>query len=248
MPILPWTDNELDPMHIKAVMLYPRDGVARRVYCDLTLIEYELANRTDTDTIQIRAGLLIKVLTGEDPRAKPTLIERTKRGIVAGNLLRIMYLMHTFGPKCLDLGKPSLHKAIHVCKVWADKYQFGDGSSIPISDKKIRDCWYEFAPSAHLWAAQQLNRDIPYVERDEFFASAENVRTFLGVAAGAYNFATAYVPKGSPTKTPLMDPEEAWGIPESINALVPPSDGAFPEALAAVTRQYRATSSKKPSR
>ena len=127
---------------------------------------------------------------GEDPRARAILEERAKRGIVAGDLLRVMYLMHIFGPRCPELGAPSLHKAIHVGQVWADKYQYGDGSKIPISKKAIRECWYEFVPSAPLWAPQQLNQDIPYVEKDEFYSSADNVRTFLGVAASVYNFAT----------------------------------------------------------
>src|SRR5690242_15103195 len=117
-----------------------------------------------------------------------------------------------------------------------------------MSVKSIRDSWYEFTPSAHLWAAQMINLEYPYMREGEFFSSSEHLQTFLGVAAAILKFATTYIPKRSPERRPIVRREEAWLIPASVTPLVLSSKAPFPNGLSAVTRHYRATSAKKPSK
>ena len=106
-------DNAMDPLLIKAAMLYPRDEQNRKRYLQLALIEYELGEPNESDKIEIERGLLKELLSGDNPAAKPILDKRTKRGIVAGNLLRIMYLTNVFGGQNPDLGAP--HGRIAAC-------------------------------------------------------------------------------------------------------------------------------------
>ena len=248
MSLIELTGTEDDVGLVRSVMLYPRDDRARRLYHAIHFHTVLLKGAPDETRWPVSAGLLRQLLSDPNPAAAETIRARTRRATVAGELLSVIYLMSRFKAVAPAFEHPSLNKAIYVVQTWADKYSYRDGTEIPSSRKGIRDCWEEFRPVAHLWAAQAINSKYPFVEPGEEFTSKANLDVFLGVAAGLFRFGRGFNPTRSTGETRLLDAERSWTIPASIAPLELPKGAEPPDLLLRVVRTYKAESIKKPGR
>lgn len=188
-------------------------------------------DRIETDVKTLR--LIIEAPGYAD--IKCLVAETTKRAIVAGDILAALYIMERY-----SIPEPSMNKAVFIVQEYARKATYGDGSQICRSERMIREAWQEFRSVAHFWAAFRLNKAYPFVpDRKQF--SLAHFGTFLGVAAGLYEFGRAFVPFRAKEKTPLLEAQSSWALPDSI---VPRQlkSHTRPLLLEKVVRKYRAQS------
>lgn len=230
--------NAEDPGRVLGVMLFPNDQAMREQFMATRLTELEVSRFGDGARLEVDARTLRLLL--EAPSREEmgrTVAEATKRATYSGDILSMVYLMDRFKDRHPAFDRPSINKAVAFCKEFGLMHKFGDGDKMYYSEKKIRECWDEFKPVAHLWAAFRINKAYPF-QRDAF-GSAEGLYKFLGVAAGIYNFGASFVPKASKPPVPILDPTTAWLIPESIAPMSLYSD-RLPDQLAAYAANYKA--------
>ena len=136
----------------------------------------------------------------------------TKHGTVAGDLLSLIYERWRLGE---DL--PSLRKALSQYREFAIGRKYGDGEALKYSDMQLRAYFDAAAPSAHLWAAHRLLKNIK--DRGESYKEAftpEGMPLLLGVAKELQDFAMTYVPKGTKPSKPIIGVHEMLLLPEVI--------------------------------
>ena len=222
MPEIDIRDNYLDPIWILALMTFPNDKNLRRQHYAVKFAESELEGTAPAGFIEIEADLIREIL---DSPARSKFLEiaskQTRDAIIAGNVLTTVYAMDSF-PDYFN--EPSERKAIYVAQKFAEKSQYGDGSRIPHSDPKIRQCMVDFRSVAHLWAAMTLHEGFPIREQEEILASPEAVRDFLGIAGTLQDFGSNFAASRTRDrdKIPILDLETIWRVPASIKRLVPP--------------------------
>lgn len=222
MPEIELRGNLLDYIWILALMTFPNDEDLRRQFYAVKFAESELDGTDPADFIEIEADLIREIL---DSPAKSKFLEiaakQTRDAIIAGNVLTTVYVMDSFANY---FGEPSERKAIYVAQKFAEKSQYGDGSRIPDSDPKIRQCMVDFRSVAHLWAAMTLHEGFPIREQEEILASPEAVRDFLGIAGTLQDFGCKFAASRTRDrdKNPILDLETIWRVPASIKRLIPP--------------------------
>ena len=127
--------------------------------------------------------------------------------------------------------EPSYRKAIQLIQNYSLDTNFSDGSPLPSSDPAIRKLFKLYKPCSHLWAALRINESYRYC--DDVFKNKKNILKFLGVASEILSFASNFTPKRSKIKDALLEPDECYEIPSTINKLklnlenAPPPDLLF---------------------
>lgn len=232
MPMLQLDGSINDNFWVRAIMHFPNDlQAAQRCFAvekTMALIEGDSDSRKfDVDAYTLK--LLINAPSY--PTLKGQIVESTKRGTVAGDILASLYLMEKFG-----VDRPSMNKAIYCASEFAKNAQYGDGTPLAISEPTIRKFWDEFRPVAHLWAAFRLAQIYPYASEP---FSPENFNAFLEVAQGIFEFGRGYYPKGSKSKNPILQGNDYWFIPELIQARRLISTRR-PELLLQMLKKYKA--------
>lgn len=145
MPEIELDGGPDDLGRLYAVMYFPDDENRQQQYLAVQRVRRALLVASDDEEIRPsrrELGLLIEapgyIQLGQEITVRP------KAGIVAGDLLSALYVMHRF-----DL-RPSLNRAIWGLQRYAESgVQFGDGTGLPRGRKLIREHWDRFSCVAH---------------------------------------------------------------------------------------------------
>ena len=224
-----------DNFWVRAVMQFPNDLQAAQCCFAAEKTMALIEGDSDSEKFEVDAYTLKMLINAPSfPTLKEQIVESTKRGIVAGDILATLYLMDKFG-----VDRPSMNKAIFCASEFAKKAQYGDGTSLAISEPTIRKFWNEFRPVAHLWAAFRLAQVYPYSPKP---LHPENFDVFLGVAQGIFEFGKAYSPQGSKSKESILEGDNFWVIPEKIEARHLNSERK-PDLLLKMIKKYKAPKS-----
>lgn len=227
------TPNDIGLM--RATMLFPNDDVLRRQCFGVELTRFKVMECKDTDRLEINASDLRLLI--EAPAydvLKNITAANTKRATVAGDILTALYLMDKF-----SVPEPSLNKAIFVSMEFAKSKDgvYGDGTRMNVSERMVLECWNEYKPVAHLWAAFRINGAYPYAD-DDVFSDPQ----FLEVAVGLFRFGAGFIPARAKNKTPVLDAQKCWALPDSIPARNPVLD-RIPDRLLEYLKKYKAPKS-----
>ena len=191
-------------------MLYPKNADWRMSYC--------LRNRWTTLAAQdtqhtLSASDVSDLLNGASRQELREAADAgTKQGTVAGDLLGLIYEQWR-----LDGDQPSMRKALSQYRKFAVGRKYGDGEALKYSDQQLRVYFEAAAPSAHLWAAHRLLKNIK--DRGKAYKIAftvEGMPLLLGVAKELQDFATTYIPKGTKPAKPIICAQDMLLLPETI--------------------------------
>ncbi len=136
----------------------------------------------------------------------------TKQGSVAGDLLALIYEQWR-----MEKPWPSMRSASSIYKCFALGKRYGDGEVLKYSNMTLRTYFEAAAPSAHLWAAHRLLKNVK--DRGKAYKTAftaEGMPLLLGVAKELQDFATTYIPKGTKPAKPIIGEQEMLLLPETI--------------------------------
>lgn len=224
---------DIDLCMLWAVMLFPNNKLRREQY-HLINGTHQLLKDTKISEFNLprhSLELLLESPSYEDFRELAK--KNTKKGIIAGDLLSIIYLMVKF-----NFEEPSINKAIHVMKEFSleNDVKFGDGARLPRSEQTIRDYWCDFKSVSHLWAAFRLNQS--YQISNEFEINEHNYIKFLEVANGLLSFGMSFVPNRQKQGGGLLD-VDMWMLPKSL-AFRKLEGGEFPDSMEKFLRKYKA--------
>lgn len=224
-----------DILWVRSVMLFPEDSelrerafsveFAREFLADVDRQKFQSLNRRTVE-------LLIEAPAYSD--LKKIAAERTKKAILAGNLLMAVFLMHRFNEP-----EPSLNKARFVAKEFAARARYGDGSAIDKSEPSINRAWNDFRSVAHLWAAFEINKAYPFAPKREIF-TPNFLPSFLGVAAEILRFGESFIPKRARPHVPIVDAKTAWHLPDSVEPIALANPSRPPILLQKTLKKYRA--------
>lgn len=240
MPKIQLDGTYIDRWWLRALMLFPDDKQNREYYLVLKQMEAELAAADGEDRGDIDAKTL-RALMDAPSRAEMRRIEAetTKRAICVGDILASIYLMDLFSDQEPRFKRPSMNKAIHIAMQYGLVTSFGDGEVMNRSETKIRKCWAEFRPVAHLWAAFRITQAYPLDNGASTLDAQLGSIEFLQVAAGLYKFGVEFIPVGSRPSEPILSPDTAWCLPESIRPSMR-QRGQMPDRLAHYLATYKA--------
>lgn len=213
MPNIELKSTPLDTKWIWAVMLFPDNELLRKQLFAIEQVEYVVKDANDDDRIEIDAHTLKFLIDSPAYTAlRDEVSIRTKEGVVAGDLLAVMYLMDRF-----QLPEPSMNKAIFAASEFAKKHKYGDRTSINSSERMIRKYWNKYNSVAHLWAAFRMNQVYPFAPANEAVGYEDSI-PFLAAAKGLYNFGVNFIPFRAKNGKPILDANMCWAVPESIAA------------------------------
>lgn len=237
MPGIVLSNASQDICWVRALMLFPNKDIEReRCFC-VEMARFNLLECKDTDRLEIDARSLRLLIEAPAYDAlKDITAVNTKRATVAGDILAMLYLMDRFG-----VPEPSLNKAIFAAMEFAKTAKYGDGTRMNVSERMVLECWNEYKPVAHLWGAFRINKAYPFAPDINIF-SQEHFAPFLQVAVGLYNFGTQFIPFRAKHKTPVLEAEKCWKLPDSI----PPSNlisDRMPDRLLKYLKKYKAPQS-----
>lgn len=135
-----------------------------------------------------------------------------KQGTVAGDLLALIYEQWRRNDD-----QPSMRKALAKYREFAVGRKYGDGEALKYSDQQLRVYFEAAAPSAHLWGAHRLLKNIK--DRGKSYKAAftaEGMPLLLGVAKELQDFAITYIPKGTKPAKPIISMRDMLLLPETI--------------------------------
>lgn len=206
-------DFESTRTTVMAAMLYPRNEAYRAGYC----LRDEWSRRLRDDAQYAVSASDIQAFldlpSRQDLRAAAE--AGTKRGSVAGDLLRLAYEDWR-----LKKPEPSIRSALRHYRGWSPGKKYGNGSALLYSDAQLRLYFAEAEPAAHLWAAFRLlkrTKDRDKSDRSAF--TPHGMPTFLGVAKELQDFATTFVPKRAKPAKPLIDADALLQIPMHVHPI-----------------------------
>lgn len=206
----------LDGARVMGWMCFPDSPELRQTLLAREILEGQMQKEgVDAGAVSAPRWVMRCLLRGPSHyEITECVVEATKRGTVAGDLLGLIYRMHFE-----EAQEPSLRKAIADYKKFGVGKKYGDGSPLKYSEKTLRDHFEEFKSVAHLWAAYRLNAtEYAFAsDRRDFFRDTDTLTTCLGVAKGVSEFASSFIPKR--TKNPVIGHSMMVQIPDEIPAL-----------------------------
>jgi len=236
MPQIKFSSSQAAGTELMLLMMYPDDTEARR--------RALVAGKVDRVTRDAHAADFL--IPAVDARAllnapsyaaiKNEQRTRTKEGMVVGDLLSMIYLLNHFNRE------PSMRRALHAFRKYAETTTYGDRTPIPNSEPKVRECWSKFGPVAPLWAALRINRGYGFAPERAVF-EPQHIDKLLSVAAGLREFAVSFIPKRTRPPKPVLDPDTTWTMPEGT-PVARLNSRRFPEKLVAFLQDYKAPSSR----
>lgn len=211
MTVLQITNDFESTKHVViGAMLYPKNANWRMSYCLrnrwTALVTQEAQHKLSSSDVND----LLNAASRQELREAAD--AGTKQGTVAGDLLGLIYEQWR-----LDGDQPSMRKALSQYRKFAIGRKYGDGEALKYSDQQLRVYFEAAAPSAHLWAAHRLLRNIK--DRGKSYKeafSAEGMPLLLGVAKELQDFAITYIPKGTKPAKPIIDVQAMLLLPETI--------------------------------
>gem|GEM_PF-5002746 len=254
--------NLYDFETVWATMAHPRDETARLHYMARSRerfaaeIEKKMTEQTETPMTKEQAAMATGLHLGfwlapiggfptlTEAPPYPEVVERQQRsawpGCAAGDVL--LYLLQIDAA-----GIPSsVNKAVFVARDYLQGAKDGEGENIGASERYIRQCWEDFKPVAHLWAAYrvwQFNDDPEGREGPESFSpfQMDSLRPFLALSEKLADLGAAHVAHGR--REPTLAPDQLWRVPERIQLpdvtfTIPSLAGWIADAL----KRYKAPS------
>ncbi len=209
-----WTD----PSWILALMHFPHDERSRKRYLAVRMAEQSLSAK-ETQTFELTREALESIVDAAMGGVWSSVEQTAKRGIVAGDVLMVMYAMHA-AP--WELPAPSFGRAIDVIKRFASDpgmgAEYADGAKLPRSDRIVRECISEFRSVAHLWGAFRLHQAFPLPTQlhEDLLRSREGARALLGIARTLQEFGVSFVPQLANPPTSILDPANIWRVPDTV--------------------------------
>jgi hypothetical protein len=240
MPEVVFKNPITAPQDLLLYMMYPEDAVLGERARVFHALQFRVETTAEGKTVNLtRAEALALIDMPAAGAMDEEVRERTRRAFVAGHLLLSMYVMDRFRLN------PSMNKAVWSMQMYAKTVAtYADGSRMVTSESAIRDCWRQFSPVAHFWAAVLINEEYAYAPPREAL-DYEHWPTFLEVAAGIHRFATTFVPPRSRPAVPIVDPKTTWRLPESVRPRTLKSD-QFPAKLVQLLKGYKAPQPLSP--
>ena len=120
-----------------------------------------------------------------------------------------------------------MNKAVHIIGCNADRLAMKASGRT-----EIRAAWQHYKSVAHL--AVSLCAIVEGSETDE----RVELMKFLAIAIDYQRFATIYRVPGQ--RTPLIDPDQVWMVPENLSLPAPPPQLPLPDFMLAALAIYRA--------
>ncbi|RTL22776.1 MAG: hypothetical protein EKK52_05370 [Burkholderiales bacterium] len=206
-----------DSILIRALMKWPGEGEeeGRRQYY-VTDFYRGVAYEPGPPQLLVSVEDIQKLLEAPSwPELVRQAKERTRRGMIAGDVLVSMYLMNLLRDRLPNRGAAgaTLDKAFAIADEWARQGNaWGDG--VPLAKMtKIKAAWLEFRPVAHLWAAVSMNQVFPYAPAREIF-HPNYINAFFRAAAYFQRFGMSFtIPnKSNRSNIPLLDPSTTWAL------------------------------------
>ena len=222
-----------DRQWVQAVMYFPTDKHLRESRYAIEIAKGELAAMDSGDRVELDKETLTQLIDApsfEELKCKTVIA--VKKGVVAGDILASIYLMHRF-----EMPEPSLKKAVHVAQRFAAKNPYGDSTPMNKSRTMNRKIFNEYKTVAHLWAAFRLNLAYRYADDRELFF--EKLPFFLEVSAGLFEFGTRFIPYRAKPAEPILPPEGMWELPVGTAARHLSSD-VFPSGIRDLLDDYGA--------
>lgn len=226
-------DLTKDGLWVQSVMYFPTSSYLRDSWLATKLAMDEIHGLSDGHQAGLDKNAVEFLINSPSYSSlKELTTEAVKQGVVAGDVLSSIYLMHVF-----NLEEPSVNKAIHISKRFGKANVYGDDSMMSYSDSSIKKYRSKFKSVSHLWAAFRLNQAYPYAKPDELFI--EKLPMFLEVAAGILKFGCSFIPFRARPQVPLLDESKMWLIPESY-APRNLTGGSFPDGISELLKDYDA--------
>ena len=201
-----------DSYWVQAVMYFPRDEYLRESWYSVMVMADLIENNNNKSKIELDEEFLKCLMYAPSiDQLKEKTVEAVKKGVVAGDFLSSIYLMHRF-----ELSEPSINKATHICQMFAAETEYGDATNLKKSRRQIKEIFNEFKTVSHLWGAYRLNKAYKFSDESKLFS--ENLEFFLEVSAGLLEFGTTFIPYRARPAEPILVGEEMWGLPESVIA------------------------------
>lgn len=224
---------DVDICMMWAVMCFPNNKFFREQY-HLINGTHQLLKDTNLSEFTLPRYSLELLLESPSYNDFSKLVkDNSKKGMVAGDLFSVIYLMDKF-----NIPEPSFNKAIHIMKEFSLRHdvKFGDGNRLPRSEQTIRDYWNEFKNAAHFWATFRLNQT--YQIGAESRLSKNNYMAFLEVANGLLKFGQDFSPFRQKGGNSLLD-GDMWLLPNSLSTRNL-ENARFPELLVDMLKNYKA--------
>lgn len=204
------SDFEASKNTVLAAMYFPKNPDFRMSYCLRKRWEALAAK----DALHTLSSLEVRDLLNAASRQdlREAAVVGTKQGSVAGDLLGQIYEHWQ-----KDGDQPSMRKALSRYREWAVGRKYGDGEALKYSDQQLRVYFEAAAPSAHLWAAHRLLKNIK--DRGKAYKTAftaEGWPLLLGVAKELQDFATTFIPRGTKPAKPIIGKQDMLLLPETI--------------------------------
>ena len=222
MPEIILNNHPHDLGWIQSTMVFPNDENLRNQNYAVEVAQYELkemarlsrkwmSSTSSISEIPINSRCLELLIEAPAKSELQRLrSENTRKAIVAGNILLSYYLMEKCG-----VPEPSMKKAVYLCKNYAKKNKYGDGSRMDISEAKIRKCWEQYKSVSHFWSALRLHQDYLLTDASDVF-SEEVFPYFLQVVAEIYHFGINFVSMRGKTKKAILDSKTCWYLNDGI--------------------------------
>lgn len=211
MAVLPITsDFESTKCIVIGAMLYPSNSDFRASYC----LRNRWALLTENNKNHTLSSMEVRDLLNAASRKELSEAAEvgTKQGAVAGDLLALIYEHWRLGRD-----QPSMRKALSNYREFAVGKKYGDGEALKYSEMQLRAYFAAAAPSAHLWAAHRLLKNVKDRGKSHKAAfTAEGMPLLLSVAKELQDFAITYIPKGTKPAKPIIGAQDMLLLPETI--------------------------------
>lgn len=221
-----------DSLWIQAIMYFPNNEFLRDAYFISEFVQGKLeGSNKSRHQVEFDKEIIERLMKAPSiMELRDKKIEALKKGVLAGDMLASIYLMHRF-----KMPEPSLNKAIHISRKFNTRNLYGNSIQIPRSIRKIKEAFKEYKPVAHLWAALRLNQNYPYANEGELFF--EKLTFFLEVSEGFLEFGTTFIPHRARPQEPILPNEDMWQLPEDIRPRQLESN-IFPSGITHLLKDY----------
>ncbi len=219
MPYLDIQGNgDWNTFRVFATMLYPLDEQKQNQYVASHMLKAKLNDPhikpLGPQSVDVSVDLLRLVLNSPSfDQIKNEAKELFRGGIIAGDILSFVYLMHL-----TDTPEPSIRKAVYLLGHFYTETVYGDGKPIPASEPQVRKYWNAYLSVSHLWAALRLVQGFGFTGLGNpiDILWGENLRKFIGIAEAIRLFGTSYIPKRVKPPVPLLPLKEMWQPPIDV--------------------------------
>ncbi|MEE4381989.1 MAG: hypothetical protein V2J02_08345 [Pseudomonadales bacterium] len=179
-------DGGRDAKRLATLMIVPDDDDLRDQLEAVPLLDALIHGlHPEATPDDLRAALAVAADMASFDELRRAAVRRVKDGIVAGDLLAVMYVLWRYE----HVSGPSKQLAFSVYGRWAKGRCFGDGTPIPRSATSLRKKFEAFLGVASLWAAYRLNQSlVPLHDPARVLKDPKGIASLLAVAVHLEHF------------------------------------------------------------